>query len=284
MKQSILVIFMLVLGVHLVYAQELQTPAPSPLSTVTQIVGLTEVSVTYSRPGVKGRDIFGDLVPHDKLWRTGANMSTNIKFSDAVMLEGNAVPAGEYALFTIPGKKKWTIIISKNMGPGTSKYKQEDDVARFKVDAVSTGKPVERFTIGIADMTDNSARIVLSWANTEVSFGMMVETDKKVMAQIDQMVKNQDVSDANVLYRAADYYFNHDKDNAMALKWADRAVELEPEAFWMLRLKSRIQAKMGDYKAAIKTAEMSLKAAEKAGNEQYVQFNQSAIAEWQSKL
>jgi len=268
----------------LLSAQELKTPAPSPFGTVSQIVGLTEVTISYSRPGVKGRQVFGDLVPYGELWRTGANKSTTIKFSDDVSIEGKPVAAGEYALFTIPDQNEWTIIISPDIGPGSSKYKQENDIVRFTVQPAALRNPVERFTIEIADMTNNNARIVLSWANTRVSFAMTVDTDKKVMGQIDAVMKDSNLNDANIFYRASDYYFTNDKDLEQALSWADKAVELKPDAFWMSRLKSRIQAKMGDYKSAIQSAELSMKAAEKAGNDQYVRFNQEAIAEWEKEL
>jgi hypothetical protein len=273
-----------VLSIALLQAQELNTPAPSPLGTVTQIVGVTEVSVTYSRPGVKGRDIFGGLVPYGELWRTGANMSTKIKFGDDVMLDGKNIPAGEYALFTIPDKSEWTIIISPNMGPGTSKYKKEDDIARFTVKPGSLNKSVERLTIGIADVTDNSARIVICWAMTEVSFDMTVDTDANVMAQIEKVMKNPDLDDGGTYMQAAYYYYHNDKDTKQAFTWVNKAIELEPDAFWISRLKAQIQAKMGDYAAAIKTAEHSMEQAEKAGNEQYVAFNRDAIAEWKTKL
>jgi len=268
---------------NLSLAQELQTPAPSPLGTITQIVGVTEVSIAYSRPGIKGREIFGGLVPYGELWRTGANKSTTIRFSDNVMIEGNKVPAGEYALFTIPDEKTWTIIISKNIGDGTSNYKKEDDVARFNVVPTDLNRKVERFTIQIADMTNNSARFILRWANTEVSFVMTTDTDGKVMGQIKQIMQNPDLKDANIYFEAAYYYFNNDKDIKQALNWANSAVELQPDAFWMSRLKSQIQAKVGDFKSAIKTAEFSLKAAEKAGSGQYVNYNKESIAEWQTK-
>jgi tetratricopeptide (TPR) repeat protein len=241
------------------------------------------VSISYSRPGVKGREIFGGLVPYGELWRTGANKSTTVKFSDDVNLEGQKVPAGEYALYTIPGKKEWTIIISKNIGSGTSKYKKEDDVTRFNVKSGTLNNSVERLTIEVTDMTNNSAQIMLKWATTKVSFGMMVDTDSKMMAQINQVMKDPDLEDANIYFGAGNYYFSNDKDIDQALKWVNRAVELKPDAFWMSRVKAQIQAKMGDYKAAIETAQLSLNAAEKAGSDQYVRFNRDAIAEWQTK-
>ena len=138
-------------------AQELTTPAPSPKGTVTQVVGIMEVSIAYSRPGVKGREIFGGLLPYGELWRTGANASTTLKFSHDVTLNGMAVPAGEYALFTVPGKDAWEIIISKDIGWGTGAYKKEDDVARFSVEPAQLSEPVERMTISVDNMTDNSA-------------------------------------------------------------------------------------------------------------------------------
>ncbi len=273
---------MLVVG--MIQAQELNTPAPSPMATVTQMVGLTEVSISYSRPGVKGRDIFGGLVPYDKIWRTGANKSTTITFSDDVKIQGMDVPAGEYALFSVPGKGEWTIIFSKNIGWGTNDYKKEGDVARFNVKPVRLPDSVEQLTIEIADITDSAARFIIRWANTEVAFGMTVDTDSKVMSQISEIMKDKTLSNPDIFYKAADYYFSTDKDLKQALIWAERAVELKPEAFWMIRLKSQIQAGMGDYEGAIKTAEESLELAEKAGYEAYIKFNRDAIAAWEKEL
>ncbi len=272
------------LSFNLLYAQELKTPAPSPLGTVTQMVGLTEVSVSYSRPGVKGREIFGGLLPFGDLWRTGANMSTTLMFSDEVTIDGRKVPAGKYALFTIPEKNEWTVIISKDIGPGASKYSEKNDVHRFKVTPGTLSTPVERLTIEIAEMTDSGARFVLRWATTEISFPFTVDTDGKVMGQINQIMKDPELKDPGVFYAASNYYFNTDRDLKQALTWVSKAVELKPDAFWMSRLKSRIQAKMGDYKMAIESAELSMKESEKAGNKQYVRFNQEAISEWTAKL
>lgn len=284
MNRLFLIGILCLMAISFLNAEGLNTPAPSPSATVTQIVGLTEVTVSYSRPGVKGREIFGGLTPFDELWRTGANKSTTVKFSDDVKLEGNHVPAGEYALFTIPGEKEWTVIISKSIGSGSSDYKKEDDVARFTVASKKLPESVERFTIELADMTNESANFVLRWAKTQVSFGMMVDTDSKVMAQIDEIMKNRDLKDPEAYHSAADYYFSTGKDLKKALTWSSKAVELKPEAFWMIRLKSQIQAKMGDYKAAVKTAELSMKEAQKANYQPYIKMNQEAIAEWKKKL
>ena len=264
-------------------AQELRTPQPSPTGTITQNVGVMEVSITYSRPGIKGRVIFGGLTPFGELWRTGANRSTTIKFSDDVNLNGNSVAAGEYALFTIPGEQSWEIIISKNIGSGSSDYKKEDDVARFSVKPVKLSDPVERFTIDIANMTDNSADIVLKWELTSVSFSMITDTEARVMKQIDEIMKSPPADNAGIYSAAARYYFDKGKDLKQALNWINKSLEISNDAFWNVRLKSQIQAGLGDYAGAIDTAKESIRQAEAAGNQQYVKYNQDAIAEWEMK-
>ncbi len=262
-------------------AQKLQTPAPSPKATLTQAVGVMEVSVSYSRPGVKGREIFGGLVPYGELWRTGANASTTLKFTDDVTLNGNAVPAGEYALFTVPGKNEWEIVLSRNVAWGVNEYKKEGDVARFKVKSRALTEPVERFTITIANITDNSADIVLEWDRTAVSFKMETDTEGRVMKQIDEIMQNPPADDAGVYGSAARYYFDNGKDLKKALVWIDKSLEIKGDAYWNVRLKSQIQAAMGDYSAAVVTAQESMKQAEADGNQQYVKFNRDAIAEWE---
>ncbi len=264
-----------------VTAQKLQTPAPSPRATLTQDVGVMEVSVSYSRPGVKGREIFGGLVPYGELWRTGANASTTLKFTDDVTLNGNPVPAGEYALFTIPETNEWEIIISRNIGWGTNDYKKEDDVTRFKVKSETLTKPVERFTISLDDITDNSAMFALTWDRTKVAFKMETDTDGRVMKQIDEIMQNSPADDAGVYSAAARYYFDTGKDLKKALAWINKSIEIKGDAYWNVRLKSQIQAGLGDYSGAIVTARESMKQAEAAGNSQYVKYNQDAIAEWE---
>lgn len=273
--------FFMPLFFSLVTAQEqIKTPQPSPFSTVTQQIGIMEVKVEYSRPGVKERKIFGGLVPFGELWRTGANASTKFTFSDEVTIQGIKVPAGEYGLYTIPGAEEWTIIFNKNLSWGTNQYDEQLDVARFKVKPMTHSGLVETFTIGFSNIKDNWAYVDLSWENTIVQFKIEFAVTEKVMAQIEKVMANPERSLANNYYTAADFYFNNDKDLAQALIWVNKAVDLRTDAYWMLRLKSRIQAKMGDYENAIQTAEQSLEAAKKANNLQYVKFNEEAIAEW----
>lgn len=274
--------FALLLMTSLPAQEQIKTPQPSPLATITQQIGVMEVKVEYSRPGVKGRKIFGDLVPFNQLWRTGANATTKFSFSDDVMIEGILVPAGDYGLYTIPGEEEWTIIFNKNLGWGINRYDEKDDVARFTVKPVKHSGNVETFTIGFSHLRDNWAYVDLSWENTMVQFKIEFDVDSKVMSQIARVMENPEVQLANTFYNAADYYYRNDKDLKLALEWIDKAIYYRKDAFWMVRLKSLIEAKMGDYKKAIKTAEQSIALARNAGNQEYVKMNEDSIAEWKA--
>ena len=266
----------------MVFAQEqINTPQPSPGATLTQQIGVMEVTVKYSRPGIKDREIFGGLVPFGELWRTGANATTSFKLSDDAVIEGNKIPAGEYGLYTIPGQDEWTIIFNKDLGWGTGAYKEEDDVIRFKVKPEKIAHTVETLTIEFDHIRDNWAYVVLSWENTLVKFKIEFNVEATVMSQIEKEMANPEKTNENNFFAAANYYYNHDKDLNKALDWVNTAIGKNPDAFWMIRLKSQIQAKMGNYKDAIKTAKLGIEAAKKANNDQYVKYNQDAIAEWE---
>ncbi len=272
---------LLFLFVSIIFSQ-IKTPQPSPFATLSQVVGITEVKIEYSRPGIKGREIFGGLVPFGKIWRTGANAPTKINFSSDVTLEGNPVPAGEYTLYTIPNEKEWTIIIHKKLDAGQNP-KQEDDLLRFKVKPKLVPIPVERFTIEVADMTTNSAKINLEWAQTLVSFGLEVDTDKLVMESINAFKEGENSNDAGGWYQAARYYYDSGKDLDEALDMINKSLEINENPFWVLRLKAEILAKKGDYKEAIVFAKKSLVKAQQAGNGFYVKMNEDSIKEWQEK-
>jgi hypothetical protein len=284
MNSIIRVVFISIISGMLMMAfgqEQIQTPRPSPVATLAQQIGVMDVTVKYSRPGIKDREIYGGLVPFGELWRTGANATTSFKFSDDVTIEGNNVPAGEYGLYTIPGQDEWTIIFNKNLGWGTGAYKEEDDVARFTVKPEKMAHTVETFTIEFDHIRDNWAFVVLTWENTLVKFKIEFDVDAKVMTQIEKEMADPEKTHDNNFFAAADYYYNHDKDLNKALVWVNTAIEKRPDAFWMIRLKSQIQAKMGNYKDAIETAKLGIETAKKAGNEQYVKFNQDAIADWE---
>lgn len=256
-------------------AQNLNSPQASPTQTVKQNFGMGSIELSYSRPGIKGRKIMGGLVPFNKVWRTGANSATTITFSDDVNIGGKDLKAGKYGLLTIPGEKKWTIIISNDATVNQpSDYKQENDAARVEADVVPLSFTIENFTIGISDLTSNSCKVGLMWENTYVSFDVTTGTDKKMMAEIDKIMNK----DNKPYYAAAAYYYDNDKDLNQALTWVNKALETNKEAFWMYMLKARVHKKLGD-KAASKTAATTCKdLAAKAKNDDYVKIASDFLA------
>ncbi|MFC5272187.1 DUF2911 domain-containing protein [Adhaeribacter terreus] len=263
----------------LAFAQ-IELPPISPRAKITQKVGLTDVTFDYSRPSVQGRKIFGDLVPYGKVWRTGANESTKITFADNVTLEGNRVPAGTYALYTIPGEDQWTIIIYKDPTLwGSDKYNQGNDLLRFNVPAQKNANNVEAFTIDLTNYTQNSADVELLWAKTAVKFRIETEVDAKVMAEIEERIKNQKEPDYSLYYLAAGYLYNNDKNLTQALEWINKSISIDPK-YWTVHLKAKILAKQKRYDQAIAAANESVFLAKKARNEDYVKLNQRYITQW----
>lgn len=259
-----------------VNAQQLKVPAPSPLGTVKQAVALSEISIEYSRPGVKDRVIYGDLVPFGKLWRTGANASTKITFGEDVKIEGNTVPAGTYALYTIPDKDEWTIILNKNLTLwGSDGYKQEEDQIRFKGKSMPLANKVETMTFNICDITSTSATIELVWEQTRVSFGITVDIDTKVMKNIETTM----AADKRPYFQAANYYYDNDKDMKQALTWVNKSVEVNPKAYWAMLLKAKIQVKLKDKVGANSSATKVIALAKEDKNDDYVKQAEKLIAE-----
>lgn len=264
---------------------QIEIPAPSPLAKFSQKVGLTEVTIEYSRPSMKGRKIYGDLVPFDKLWRTGANMATKITFADDVKIAGEDLKGGTYALFTIPGKDEWTVIFNKNVNQGgTGNYQESDDALRVKVKPVLMDATVETFLINLENIKPSSATLELVWESTVVPIPLSVEIDEKIMAAIDQAMR----PNPNNYYAAAVYYHQSGKDLDQALEWINECIKIHEannrNVFWIYRQKSLIQADMKAYKEAIETAKTSLAKAKEAGNDDYVKMNNESIEEWGSKL
>ena len=264
---------------------QIKMPAASPTATVKQPVGLTDVTLEYSRPSTKGRKIFGDLVPYGRLWRTGANASTKLTFSDEVTLEGNKVPAGQYALYTVPGENEWIIVIHKNTkhwGDGGAAYKQEEDLVRFKVPAQKLADKAETFTIGFSDLTNNSGVMNIMWENTLVPVKITTDVDTKVMAQIQEKVINGTNVTPALYAAAANYYADNDKDLKQAITWFKLANEKDPK-FWNLHYQAKAQARAKDYKGATATAQKSMELAKKENNADYVALNEKLLAEIKGK-
>jgi len=264
---------------------QVKTPAPSPHSTLTQVVGLTDVTIDYSRPGAKGRTIFGDLVPFGKLWRTGANSNTTISFSDDVVVNGSTLKKGKYAIYTTPKADMWEVIFySDTDNWGTPENWNVNNVAlSTNVDPISLSNYVETFTVGVGNITNDSATLDISWEKTMISLKFTVPTAKTAMASIEKTLAGPT---ANDYFSAAQYFYQSNGDMNKALEYVNKAISLnKPEnvPFWHLRQKSLIQAKLGDKTGAIDTAKLSLAAAEKAKNADYVKMNNDSIKEWSKK-
>ena len=259
---------------------QIQTPQPSPSTTLEQVVGLTEVKIEYSRPAMRGRTIMGDLVPYGSLWRTGANKNTTLSFSDPVTVGGQALAAGTYALFTRPGKSLWEVFFyTETENWGTPQEWQSKSVAAvIEVPTQSLAEPEESFTISINELTNTGANIHLSWENTRVTLPLEVPTDEKTMASIKETMKG--TPKAGDLYQAAVYYRESGRDLQTAKKWIGKAIEMDPGKYWMFRQQALILADLNEKEAAIKAAQSSLELAEKAGNQDYVRLNTKAIEEW----
>ena len=259
-------------------AQAIKMPAPSPLQTIKQEFALSEVSVSYSRPAVKGRKVMGDLVPfNNSVWRTGANQPTKITFGEDVKIAGNNVPKGEYALYTIPAKNEWTIILSKNTALwGSTGYKESDDLIRFKAKPETLPFDVESFTIMFNNVKPQSMDVELMWENTAVAFTVNAEIDSRIVKQIETAMAP---GDRRPYFESASYYFESGKDMKQAFEWANKAVEQNPERYWVEHLKAKIQMKMGDKKGAIESATRSIANAKTQKNPDYVALNEKLIAE-----
>ena len=262
---------------------QIATPQASPKSTVTQRVGLTDITIVYSRPGVKARNIFGTVVPFGKRWRTGANATTSIKFSDDVMIEGKKVAAGEYGLYTIPNKTEWLVVLNKSLkqGADVDGFKDDQDVARFTIKPYKVASKVETFTISFTDLTPGTGNVAMEWENTGAKFKVTADVDTKVMAQIDEKITKAATPAPGDLAAAAVYYLDNNKDMKQALAWMEKANAAEPTKFWNLNTEAKIRLKMKDYAGATKAAEASKKAALAATppNGEYVKMNEDLMAE-----
>jgi hypothetical protein len=273
MKQ-ILMASAIMLAAVATQAQTLKTPAPSTTQLLKQDFGLGNIELSYSRPSVKGRKIFGDVVPFGKVWRTGANQATTLTFSDEVSIGGVALKPGKYGLLTIPGATEWTFIITKDLNvTSPSAYKPENDVVRVKAAAYPMPMNVETFTVSFDDVTNTSINLAMIWEKTYVSFPITTDVDKKVMAQIDQMMK----ADTRPYYNAAAYYYDNNKDLAQARVWIDKAIEGNPDAYWMTLLKARIHNKMGDKAGAKAMAQKTVELATKGKNDDYIKMGNELL-------
>ena len=277
MRKILLSLFVVALSANI--NAQVKTPAPSPSSKLEQQVGLSDVTVEYSRPSVKGRTIFGNLVPFGKVWRTGANQNTKVTFSDDVTIDGKELKKGTYALYTKPGKSSWEVIFYSDANNWGTPREWDDSKVALSTTAKVEAMPmkIETFTITIDNLTNNSGVLGILWENAYVGVKFNTPTDKGVEASIAKVMAGPGAGD---YYSAAVYYLQEGKDISKAKEWINKAVDMTKERprFWYLRQQSLILKKAGDKKGAIAAAKASLAGAEKAGNADYVKMNKDFLS------
>ena len=284
MKKIIFVLASIIVS-YVINAQ-VKTPAPSPHSVLAQVVGLTDVTIDYSRPSAKGRIVFGDLVPFGRLWRTGANANTTVTFSDDVVINGTTLKKGKYALYTTPKADMWEVVFYTDSDNwGTPENWNANKVAVLvNADPIKLNNSVESLTLSIGNLTNDSATLDISWEKTMVSVKFDVPTQKTAMASIEKALAGPTAGD---YFSSAQYFYLSNGDLNKALEYVNKATSMvkpgEDVPFFQLRLKSLIQAKLGDKAGAIATAKLSLAASEKAKNNDYVKMNNDSIKEWSKK-
>jgi tetratricopeptide (TPR) repeat protein len=258
---------------------QITTPQPSPTATMHQKVGLTDVTIEYSRPSMRGRTIFGDLVPYDKIWRTGANMNSTISFSDDVTIADQTLKAGSYAIYTKPGASSWEVYFYTDTNNAGTPEKWDDSKVAAKAIAQVYPMPVdvESFTISLDNLSSKGATLGMIWEKVYVGVPFGVPTVEKAMKSIETVMSGPS---ANEYFAAASFYDDEGKDPQKAKEWIDKAVSMNKDAYWMLRRQSLIYAKLGDKKGAIDAARKSMAAAEAAGNADYVKLNRDSLKEW----
>lgn len=256
-------------------AQAIKTPAPSTGQTVKQEFGLSTVELSYSRPNAKGRTIFGDLVPNNAVWRTGANGATTLTFSDEVIIGGKKIPAGKYGLLTIPNTGSWTFIITKQTDvTSPAAYKPEQDVVRVNATPVDMPFDTETFTMQFMNVKSNAMDLLVLWEKTAVFLPITADIESKVMAQIDNALNK----DNKPYFQAAMYYLDNNKDLNKANEWLDKAVQQTPTAYWVWHQKANCLARLGKKQEAVAAATKSIELAKIAKNSDYVSLNEKLLS------
>jgi len=257
---------------------QIRMPAPSPTQFIRQDFGLSSIELTYSRPGLKGRNVFGTIVQYDSLWRTGANAATKIKFNDPVEILGHNVDTGSYAIYTIPHKNgEWTFILNKGFNnEGASGYKESEDVFREKIKSSKTTNKVETFTIQFTDIKPASCVLSLMWDNVVVNVPIKENINDKIKEQLESALS----SGKKPYWQAAQFYNEYDNNKPKALEMINSAIaQTEKPMFFMVYYKAKIQKEMGDKKGALATAKQSLELSKEAHNSEYIMFNEKMIKE-----
>src|SRR6185312_14405635 len=255
---------------------QIRMPAPSPTEFIRQDFGVSSVELTYSRPSLKGRNIFGTVVLYNSLWRTGANSATKIKFNDPVEILGHKVDTGSYAIYTVPHKNgEWTFILNRGFdNEGASGYKESEDVFRGKIKSSKTTNKVETFTMQFSDIKPESCVLSIMWDNVVVNVPIKENIKDKIRAQLEDALS----SDKKPYWQAAQFYYEYDNNKPKALEMINSAIaQNENPPFYMVYYKAKIQKDMGNKKGALASARQSIELAKKAGNSDYVLLNEKLI-------
>ena len=282
---SLRLFFVAVCCVSLHIQGQITHPKASPFASVEQEVGLSKISVQYSRPAVRGREIFGNLVPYRRIWRVGANESTKIAVSSEMEVDGNQLPKGTYALYAFPEAGTWEIAFHTNTthwGDGRKNYDSKEDLFRITVTPKQIPYHQENFLIDFDSITHNSATMRLTWASTQVLIPFSVDTHAQMEAEIAKQISEN--PSAQTYYEAARYLQEQGKDWERALDYLNKALELGGDTYYFHRVKSLVEAELGDYRSAIASARKSLKIAAELEKDEFVRMNQKNIEKWQSAL
>jgi hypothetical protein len=262
---------------------QVETPQLSPVCEFKQTVGLTEITFSYSRPSKRDRIVFGNVVPYDKMWRFGANKNSTITISEEIYFGQDTLPKGTYAMFVKPGKESWELNFYSDFSNWGTPEKWDDTkaVLKLKTPVIVLDTPVETMEISIENIGTASATLGISWDQVQVVYPFNLKTQKQVVENIEKVMTGPSASD---YYRSAKYYLNEGLNPEQALDWINKAVALRGEsAYWMTRVQAELFAKNGNYSQAIQAAKLSITAATKAGNDNYVKMNEDSIKQWSKK-
>lgn len=261
-------------------AQELKLPALSPSCKIVQEFSTSNIEISYSRPSMRGRTIFGDIVAYNEVWRTGANAATKIKFGEDVMVAGQEVKAGEYSVYTVPARDQWEVIFNKGLSNwGTMGYDKKDDVARFMVKSETLGTPVQTFTINVTNITLNSCIIEVAWEKTKISIPVKANNEERLLGAIDKAINKPNIP----YFQAANYYYETNQDLNKAMEYVNKALAQNPNAFYMYHLKAKIAQKQGNKEEAIAAATQSIELAKGTANEKEYKRNNEKIIKAMTK-
>lgn len=251
---------------------QIKMPAPSSTQTIVQDFGLGKIELSYSRPNIKGRPVFketSELAPLGKVWRTGANAVTKIKFSDPVTMGGKAIDTGSYAIWTIPGKKEWTIIINKDAKNWGTVYVEADDLLRFTIEAESMKQSMETFTMQFVDIKPESCELHLMWGTTAIRIAITTNIKDRIRTQVEKALSADKVA-PNVYNTAANFYYEFDKDYNKALANITKVTDANPKNIGGFILKARIEKELGDKASAKADLEKAISLATEAKNDDYI--------------